>query len=54
VHNLQYPSGHTSNDLLLSLDEENFKKALNYQIVAQSAEEVQNIQNAHAISIGRI
>jgi hypothetical protein len=52
MNNWQYPFSHTSNDLLLSLDKENSGKALNYQVVAQSAEEVQDIQNAPAISIG--
>jgi len=41
MNNWQYPFSHTSNDLLLSLDKENSGKALNYQVVAQSAEEVQ-------------
>ena len=48
----QYPFGHTSNDLLFSLEQENSRKALNYEIVAQSVEEVQDIQNAPAVSMG--
>lgn len=52
MNNSQYPFSHTSNDLLLSLDEENSRKSLNYQVVAQNAEEVQDIQNAPAISMG--
>ncbi len=52
MNNTQYPFAHTSNDLLSDLKEENFRKGLNYGIVAQSAEEVRDIQNAPAISIG--
>jgi hypothetical protein len=47
-----YPSTHTSNDLLFSLDSERSRQSLNYEIVAQSAEEVQDTQNAPAVSIG--
>jgi hypothetical protein len=49
-----YPFSHTSNDLLFRLDEEPSRKALNYEVIAQSAEEVQEIQNAPAISMGPI
>jgi hypothetical protein len=52
MNNPQYPFGHTSNDLLFSLERENSRKTLNYEIVAQSVEEVQDIQNAPAISMG--
>lgn len=52
MNNPQYPFGHTSNDLLFSLEEECSRKTLNYKIVAQSADEVQDIQNAPAISMG--
>ena len=48
----QYDSGPTSNDLLESLTAEHTPAALNYQIVAQSAEDVQNIENAPAVSMG--
>ncbi len=48
----QYPFGHTSNDLLFSLEGESSQKTLNYEIVAQSAEDVQDIQNAPAVSMG--
>lgn len=47
-----YPSSHTSNDLLLSLDGKHPQRLLNYKIVAQSAEEVENVQNAPAVSMG--
>lgn len=52
MNNPQYPFGHTSNDLLFSLGRENPRETLNYQIVAQSVEEIQDIQNAPAISMG--
>jgi hypothetical protein len=52
VNNVQYPFRHTSNDLLFRLDEENSSKAQNYKIIVQNAEEVQDIQNAPAISMG--
>ncbi len=51
--NSEYPAAHTSNDLLFDLDLGRSRTALNYEIVAQSAEEVQNIQNAPAISMGQ-
>jgi hypothetical protein len=52
MNNPQYPFGHTSNDLLFSLEGENPRQTLNYTIVAQSVEEVQDIQNAPAICMG--
>ena len=42
----------TSNDLLFSLDGGRSRRSLNYEIVAQSEEEVQDIQNSPAISMG--
>ena len=48
---LQYDSGPTSNDLLESLVAEHVPPSL-YQVVAQSAEDVQNTQNAPAVSMG--
>jgi hypothetical protein len=42
----------TSNDLLESLIAEHAPPALNYKVVAQSAEDVQNTQNAPAVSMG--
>jgi hypothetical protein len=47
----QYDSGPTSNDLLECLIAEHTPAALSYQIVAQSAEEVQNTENAPAVSL---
>jgi hypothetical protein len=43
---------HTSSDLLRCLMSKHSAPALNYQIVAQSAEDVQNVENAPAVSIG--
>lgn len=48
----QFSSEHTSNDLLFRLDPDGIRKALNYQIVAQSADEVQDVRNAPPFSIG--
>jgi len=45
-------SGCTSNDLLHEPLAKHSVSNLNYQIVAQSAEDMQNIQNAPAVSIG--
>ena len=50
--NPQYPASHTSNDLLFYLDGHRSGKPLHYCIVAQSAEEMQDIQNAPAVSMG--
>jgi hypothetical protein len=52
-----YSSTHTSNDLLFSLDRERSGESLNgeslnYEIVAQSVEEVQDTENAPAVSMG--
>jgi len=47
----QYDSGPTSNDLLESRIAENTPEALNYQIVAQSAEDIQNVENSPAVSM---
>ncbi len=43
---------HTSNDLLRGLMAKQTSAALNYRIVAQSAEEVQSVENAPAVSMG--
>jgi hypothetical protein len=48
---LQYDSGPTSNDLLRDLIEKRRSVALNYQIIAQSADDVQSIQNAPAVNM---
>lgn len=47
-----YESGTTSNDLLQKLVAKNAAEAPNYQIVVQSAEDVQNIENAPAVTMG--
>jgi len=43
---------HISNDLLRRLMSKHSAPTLNYQIVAQSAEDVQNTENAPAVSMG--
>ena len=47
-----YESGPTSNDLLRTLKDEHSDLEPRYEIVAQSAEEVQSVDNAPAISMG--
>ncbi len=42
----------TSNDLLFRLATEQTGKAMNYTVIAQSADEVGEIENAPAISMG--
>ena len=49
---LYYDSGPTSNDLLHRLMANRSLFEPHYQIVAQSAEEVQNVENAPAVSMG--
>jgi len=49
---LQPDSGPTSNDLLDDLVAKRSHAGVNYQIVAQSAEEVQKIENAPSVSMG--
>jgi len=49
---LEHDSGSTSNDLLNHLVETQSTQELNYQIIAQSADDVQNIENAPAVSMG--
>ena len=44
-------STRTSNDLLRDLAAKHAEASLNFQIVARSAEEVQNIQNVPAVSM---
>jgi len=48
----QYDSGPTSNDLLRTLTEKHSPPGLNYRIIAQSAKELRNVENAPAISMG--
>lgn len=45
-------SSYTSNDLLSSLNGEDARRPLNYQTIAQSAEEVGEVQNAPAFTMG--
>jgi hypothetical protein len=49
---LEYDSSPTSNDLLRRLVANQPLPDLHYQVVAQSADEVQNIENAPAVSMG--
>lgn len=44
--------GYTSNDLLSSLNGDDARKSLVYQTIAQSAEEVGEVLNAPALSMG--
>ena len=48
----QDDSGRTSNDLPRSLSAKYSPPELNYRIIAQSAEAVQNVENAPAVSMG--
>lgn len=47
-----YESGPTSNNLLRGLMAKHSPPGLNYKIIAQSAEDIQNLENAPAISMG--
>ena len=49
--NPQYPSGDTSNDVLFRLDAIHPQPSLNYRIIAQSELEMQDVENAPAISM---
>jgi len=48
---LEYNSGPTSNDLLHRLVAKQSLPEVNYQIIAQSADDVQDIENAPAVSM---
>lgn len=50
-HDPQLSSSQTSNDLLFALHGTYSPRPFNYEIVAQSAKEVQDIQNAPALSM---
>jgi hypothetical protein len=52
MSNAPYASGNTSNDLLQELVAKKADIAPNYQIIVQSAEDVQNIENAPAVAMG--
>ncbi len=49
---LEYDPSPTSNDLLRRVVSNQPVSGLNYQVVAQSADDIQNIENAPAISMG--
>jgi hypothetical protein len=53
MEKFEYTAARTTNDLLFDLDPGRSRTALNYQIVAQSTEELQDVQNATAISMGQ-
>jgi len=48
-NNPGFPSEHTSNDLLFRLQTESSQKVLNYEIVAQSSDEVQDVRNGSSV-----
>ena len=50
--NRQFSSSHTSNDLWSRLNAEHPPKAMNYEVVAQNADEVRDLQNAPPVSMG--
>jgi hypothetical protein len=52
VKEIRVSSSYTSNDLLSNLNGEDARRSLNYQTIAQSAEEVGEVQNAPAFSMG--
>ena len=49
-----FSSEHTSNDLLFSPQPERSRKSLNYEIVAEGSDEVQQVNNASSFSNGLI
>jgi hypothetical protein len=49
---MTFSSSPTSNNLLLRLASEHPQKAMNYTVIAQSADEVQDVQNAPSVSMG--
>jgi len=49
--NQQFSSSHTSNDLWSRLNAEHPPKAMNYEVVAQNADEVRDLQNAPPVSM---
>jgi len=50
--NQQFSSSPTSNDLWSRLNAEHPPKAMNYEVVAQNAEEVRDVRNAPPCSMG--
>jgi hypothetical protein len=45
-------SNPTSNDLLFRLVSEQIRRAMNYTVIAQSASEIQDVENAPSVSMG--
>ena len=52
ITNQEFPAGHTSNDLWSRLDASHPPKAMNYEVVSQDADEVQDLENAPPFSMG--
>lgn len=52
VDSPRFPPEHTSNDLWFQLDAEHLPKAMNYEVVAQNADEVRDVKNAPPFSMG--
>lgn len=52
IANQQFSSSHTSNDLWSRLDAEHPPKAMNYEVVAQNADDVRDVENAPPVSMG--
>lgn len=52
IRNHKFSFGHTSNDLWSTLDAMHQPKPMNYEIVAQNADEVQDLENAPPFSMG--
>ena len=52
MNDARSPSGDTSNDVLFRLEAMRLTDSLNYRIIVQSEQEVRDIQNAPAISMG--
>lgn len=52
IRNQRYPSSDTSNDLWSRLNAKYPPKTMNYEVVAQTTAEVQDLQNAPPLSMG--
>lgn len=51
IGNQRYPSSHTSNDLWSRLNAEHPPQTMNYEVVAQTTAEVQDLENAPPLSM---
>lgn len=52
ITNQQFSSSHTSNDLWARLDAEHSPKSMNYEVIAQNADDVRDVENAPPVSMG--